>query len=236
MITTTALVTGAASGIGKACALALAGPGVRIVLHTRGSTAIEAVASEVRALGAQAAVEYADLEATDAAELLAERTISRYGTPQILVNNVGFREPVTIDNASVEKMRRAMAINLEAPLILTKRVFGSMRTAGGGSIVNIGGVFAHTGAVNRVTVVASKAALEGLTKASALEGAPYNIRVNLVSPGYIDSGDPEVIKAMVPLGRAGTSAEVGGIVAFLCSPAAAYITGQVIHVNGGMYL
>lgn len=239
----TAIVTGAGRGIGRAICETLSGLGVKLVINY---AANDAEAEKTRSLCGDAVLVKADV--SDEAECgkifeVCERT---FGAPDILVNNAGITKDALLMRMSAEDFARVLDVNL-------KGAFNCVKLAGklmlksktkAGRIVNIASVVALSGNVGQANYVASKAGLIGLTKAAALELAPRGITVNAVAPGFIETdmtaGLSDDVRGKmlmkIPLARFGTAEDVAGTVAFLCSENARYITGQVISVNGGMYI
>jgi 3-oxoacyl-[acyl-carrier protein] reductase len=240
-----ALVTGAVRRIGRAIALALAGDGAAIVINTRSSRAeADAVAAEIEDRGGQALVQIADVTNEAAVQAMVEATLARFARLDILVNNAADRQQTPLTEISFAEWRRITGIIADGAFLCARACLPAMIAGGGGTIVNIGGVSAHTGAHNRAHVITAKAALIGLTKAIAVEFAGRNITANCVVPGKIGgersrtSGEsPTMGGGAGPIvGREGTPEEVAAVVRQLCLPASRYVTGQTIHVSGGMYL
>jgi 3-oxoacyl-[acyl-carrier protein] reductase len=238
-----AVVTGASRGIGRAIALGLAGEGAVVLAAARGDHAAP-VAEEIRASGGQA--EAASLDVTDAASIdaLVALALSRHGRIDILVNNAG----ITRDQLAIRLKRddwdAVLATNLTGAFVCAQAVLKPMIKQRSGRIISITSVVGQAGNPGQVNYAASKAGLIGLTKALALEVASRNITVNAVSPGLIDTdmtraiaaGAQETWAEKIPLKRLGSPGDVSAAVVFLASDAAAYITGQVIAVNGGMFM
>ena len=239
-----ALVTGASQGIGRACALELARAGAIVALAARNEAKLAEVAAEIEAQGGQAAAFALDVASTESIKAGAKAVIERFGKVEILVNNAG----ITRDNLML-RMKRAdwddvLATNLTGAFLLTQALIGPMLKNRWGRIVNISSVVGRTGQAGQANYAASKAGLIGLTRSMAREFAPRAITVNAVAPGYIETPMTAVldekqlaaVMATIPLGRPGTDLEIAQSVAFLASDAAAYITGQVLDVNGGMFM
>ena len=240
----TALVTGASQGIGRACALALAQAGAQVALAARNEAKLNQVAAEIAAAGGAAAVFTLDIASEDSIKSCAKAAIAHFGSIEILVNNAG----VTRDTL-VLRMKRAdwdvvLQTNLTGTFLMTQAVLSPMLKARWGRIINITSVVGETGQAGQANYAASKAGLIGLTKSLARELASRNITANAIAPGYIetamtamlDEKQREAMLAHIPLGRAGTDAEIAAAVRFLASDDAAYITGHVLDVNGGMYM
>jgi 3-oxoacyl-[acyl-carrier protein] reductase len=236
-----ALVTGGARNIGRAIALDLADGGAAVVIVVRSDSArADAVAREIEARGGQALAIRADI--TDPADVrrAVDAATQRFGRLDILVNNAGIRPEAPLEQLTLEAWRQVMAVTLEGPLLLVQAALPALEKSKG-SIINIGGLTAYTGAARRAHVVAAKAGLDGLTKALAVELATRDITVNLVAPGLIDTErdgpEPEHRKARTSLlGRRGRPEDVAAAVRYLAGPKARYVTGQTIHVNGGVFL
>ena len=239
-----ALVTGASQGIGRACALELARAGATVALAARNEAKLQETADEIAASGGTAAVFALDVASEDSIKSGAKAVLEKLGKIEILVNNAG----ITRDGL-VLRMKRpdwddVLATNLTGAFLLTQALLGQLLRNRWGRIVNITSVVGETGQAGQVNYAASKAGLIGMTRALAREVGSRGITVNAVAPGYIetpmtavlDTKQRESMLAEIPLGRAGTDTEVAQCVAFLASDAAAYITGHVLDVNGGMFM
>jgi 3-oxoacyl-[acyl-carrier protein] reductase len=239
------LVTGAARGIGRAIALALAQPGLTIYLNdvVLGEEATR-TQQEVEARGAAARLVEFDVVDAAAVNQGVDRVVKESGRLDILVNNAGITRDNIIVRMKDTEWDAVLGVNLKGAFNCIRAVSKPMIKQRGGRIINISSVVSVMGNPGQANYVASKAGLIGLTKTVALELASRNITVNAVAPGFIQTemteALPEAVRqqmlAQIPLGRFGTSEEVAQAVAFLASDAAAYITGQVIHVNGGMLM
>jgi 3-oxoacyl-[acyl-carrier protein] reductase len=242
MNSSVALVTGAGRNIGRAIALALARDSAAVIVNVRANEdEARSVVREIEAEGGQAVAIAADVTDRDAVDSMIARIGQRYGRLDVLVNNAAVREESAIDQMEFESWRNALAVCLDGAFHCTQAALPLLKASGQASIVNIGGLTAHTGAAKRVHVVTAKAGLVGMTRALAAELSAQGITVNCVSPGLIDTSrtgkTPRHHAAQRTLvGRAGLPEEVAEAVRWLASPAARYITGQVIHVNGGAYL
>ena len=239
-----AFVTGASQGIGRACALVLAAAGAKVACAARSEDKLKSVVDEITGKGGEAAAFKMDVANEDDVKTAIKAAIAQFGKVDILVNNAG----ITRDTLAM-RMKRAdwddvIDTNLTGPFIATQAVTSSMLKQRWGRIINISSIFGQMGQIGQANYAASKAGLIGLTKAMARELASRSITVNAVAPGWIETAmtaelsqdlRDQVIK-MVPLGRPGTDMEVAHAVRFLASDDAAYITGQVINVNGGMYM
>ena len=239
-----AMVTGASRGIGRACALELARAGDRIVLAARQTDKLEEVAAEIRAGGGEAFVLALDLASHESIKTSIARAAKEFGRIDILVNNAG----VTKDNLALrmkpEDWNLVLQTNLSGAFFCIQQVISPMMRERWGRIVNISSVVGQAGNAGQANYVASKAGLIGLTKSLAQELASRNITVNAVAPGFIGTDMTNVLKEEqkaritqgIPMGRIGNAAEVAAAVRFLASAEASYITGNVIDVNGGMYM
>jgi 3-oxoacyl-[acyl-carrier protein] reductase len=236
-----ALVTGGARNIGRAIALDLADGGSAVAIVVRSDIAgANAVAREVEARGGQAIAIRADITEPAAVKRAVDATVQRFTRLDILVNNAGLRPEAPLEQLTLEAWRQVMAVTLEGPLLLVQAALAALERSKG-TIVNIGGLTAYTGAAYRAHVVTAKAGLDGLTKALAVELAARDITANLVAPGLIDTErdgpDPEHRKTRTTLlGRRGRPEDVAAAVRYLAGPKARYLTGQTIHVNGGAFL
>ncbi|ESR26613.1 SDR family NAD(P)-dependent oxidoreductase [Lutibaculum baratangense] len=241
-----AVVTGASRRIGRATALRLARAGADVVLHGhRARDEVEAVAAEVEAIGRRALVVMADITDEAAVEGMFRRIEAEAGGVDILVNNAAIRGEKPLLEMSLAEWRQTMAVIVDGTFLCSREALRSMVARGGGSIVNIGGVTAHIGAARRAHVATAKAALGGLTRTLAVEFAPHGVRVNCIVPGSI-GGRRSATAGAVPqmskgsedilLGREGTVEEVAHVIASFCLPGAGYVTGQTVHVNGGVYM
>jgi len=238
-----ALVTGASRNIGRAIALALAAGGAKVAVNACTAQGdAEQVAKEIRAAGGEAEVFMADIADPAAVKAMAEGALKRFGRLDILVLNAAVRRETPFLDMTFEEWRSILAISLDGAFHCTKACLPAMIAAGGGSIVTLGGMHSLAGAKHRVHGSAAKSGLLGMTRALALDLAEYGIRVNCVSPGYIETvrpahrsvrADP---KDLIPLGRRGEPREIADAVRFLCGPGASFITGQTIHVNGGQMM
>ncbi|MBL6458383.1 SDR family oxidoreductase [Belnapia sp. T6] len=240
-----ALVTGAGRNIGRAIALRLAGDGAMVVVNGRTDrAAVEAVAGEITAMGGKALSCIADISDPQAVAGMLEAAEAAFGGIDIAISNAGLRRQTPFLSMTLEEWREIMAVALDGAFILARAVVPRMIRRGGGALVGLSGISTHLGTPNRAHVSASKAGLEGLMRALAVELAPHNIRCNCVAPGPIDTLRGASAGAMpatlgesgVPLGRKGSVEEVAAIVRMLVGPEGGYVTGQTIHVNGGAFL
>jgi 3-oxoacyl-[acyl-carrier protein] reductase len=236
-----ALVTGASRNIGRAIARDLAAAGAAVVVNTRRARdALQGVARELEAAGARAAAVVADVTDAEAVDAMIAEAVQRFGRLDIIINNAAVRPAQTIEQMTPVDFRAVVALMLDAPFLCVKAALPHLKQSGAGAIVSIGGMTGHVGATDRVHVAAGKAGLVGLTKGFARELAPWGITANCVVPGLIDTARTHTPSAHAALpsllGRLGTVDEIAALVRFLCGPAARFITGQAIHVNGGAYM
>ncbi|HEY9215942.1 MAG TPA: 3-oxoacyl-ACP reductase FabG [Ancylobacter sp.] len=238
-----ALVTGASRNIGRAIALALAEGGASVVVAGRQDRAsVDAVVATITASGGKALGVLGDVSRPEDVTAMVEASLGAFGRLDILVNNAAVRDEAPLADLTYEHWREVMALSLDAPFLMAKAALEPLSRSGQGAIINIGGLTAYIGARNRAHVVAAKAGLDGLTRALAHEMAERGVTVNLVSPGLIETqregGHRPHHHAVTAnlLGRRGTPDEVAAMVRFLSGPAARYVTGQTLHVNGGAYM
>ena len=240
----TALVTGASQGIGRACALALARAGARVALAARNEAKLAEVAAEIRSDGGTAEVFAIDMASEDSIKTGARTALAQLGSIEILVNNAGITKDVLLLRMKRADWDAVLATNLTGTFLLTQALVSPMLKARWGRIINISSVVGETGQAGQANYAASKAGLIGFTKSMARELASRGITANAVAPGYIetamtavlDEKQREAMTTQIPLGRAGTEQDVANAVRFLASDEAAYITGHVLDVNGGMYM
>ena len=237
-----ALITGSGRNIGRATALKLAGEGAHIVVNARTNQAeADAVAREVRDLGGKALAVLADVGKRDQLEAMASRALSEFGRVDILINNAAIRPHKPFTEVTIEDWETVRGIVLDGALYLTRAVIPSMVDNRYGRILFFCGDGAYAGGSGRAHISAAKMGLIGLARSLASEFAAHNIRVNVVSPGSIDTrrDNPEWYHgrppsaAGIPLGRQGHVDEIAATCLFLISDDGGFITGQTIHVNGG---
>jgi 3-oxoacyl-[acyl-carrier protein] reductase len=240
-----ALVTGASRGIGAAIARGLAAAGARVVVNyqSRREAAEEVVAAIVSAGGVAEALPFdvADRAAVDDA---VRSVVARLGNVDVLINNAGVSADGLILRTSEEEWDRVLDVNLTGVFNCTRAVTRGMMRARGGRIINISSVVGVMGNAGQATYAAAKAGVIGFTKAAARELASRDITVNAIAPGLIatemlekmPAAGRDIVLALVPLRRVGTPEDVAAAAVFLAGPGGAYITGQVIHVNGGLYV
>ena len=238
-----ALITGSSRGIGRAIALRLAASGANVAVCARGEEAARTVADEISALGSQSFARVADVSEADQAAQIVEATLERWGRLDILVNNAGITRDNLLLRMKEEEWDAVMATNLKGAFNCCKAAVRPMMKARGGRIINISSVVGISGNAGQANYAASKAGLLGLTKSLAKELGSRNITVNAVAPGFVPdtgmTGDLaeaaiEELTAQIPLGRVGSVEDVAHAVAFLASDGSAYVTGQVLAVDGGM--
>ena len=241
----TALVTGGSRGIGRAIVLRLATEGADVAFSYRGNqAAADATAAEVEALGRKALAVQADAKSQEGAEALVKAVLEAFGKIDILVNNAGITRDDLIMRMTPEAWRDVLETNLFGAFWMTKAVTRPMLKARGGRIVNITSVSGQAGQMGQANYPSAKAGLIGLTKATARELASRSITVNAVAPGFVlteltqDLPGPlkDELIARTPLGRFGETAEIADAVAFLASDEAAFITGHVLAVDGGLVM
>jgi 3-oxoacyl-[acyl-carrier protein] reductase len=238
-----AIVTGASRGIGRGVAMMLASRGAHVVATARGENAVGTV-SQIQGAGHHA--EAAALEVTDAASIdaLIAGVLQRHGRIDILVNNAGVTRDQLMLRMKRDDWDQVIGTNLTASFALSQAALKPMLKQRSGRIINISSVVGQTGNAGQANYAASKAGLIGFSKALARELASRNITVNVVAPGLIETDMTKAITekahgdwtSQIPLGRLGTTADVAAAVCFLASDEASYITGQVLAVNGGMYM
>ena len=239
-----ALVTGASQGIGRACALRLAKDGAAVAVAARNQEKLNELVGEISTAGGKAAAFPVDVGDEEQIKSAVKAVIAQFGKIDILVNNAG----ITRDQL-VMRMKRAdwdavLQTNLTSAYLCIQQVIGSMLKQRWGRIVNITSVFGQMGQAGQANYAASKAGLIGLTMAIAREVGSRNITCNAIAPGFIETAMTAVLSdefkqgavKQIPLGRVGTTEDIAGAVAFLASDDAAYITGHVLSVNGGMLM
>ncbi|MDK2807777.1 MAG: 3-oxoacyl-[acyl-carrier protein] reductase [Clostridiales bacterium] len=238
-----AVVTGASRGIGRAIAIALAAKGCLVIVnYNRGEQEANAVVEEIKAAGGKAEAYGCDVSDFAACEQFVKEIQSRYQTIDIWVNNAGITKDGLIMRMSEEDFDRVMDINLKGCFNAIRFVSRIMMKQRSGRIINMSSVSGILGNVGQANYAASKAGIIGLTKACAKELASRNITVNAIAPGFIETDMTDALSqetktatlSMIPMGHYGKASDVAAVAAFLASDEAAYITGQVISVDGGM--
>jgi NAD(P)-dependent dehydrogenase (short-subunit alcohol dehydrogenase family) len=244
--TRVALVTGAQQGIGAAAARALAAAGHDVAINWLDDQAqAEAVAADIRATGRRAALIQGDVGTAVSAAALVEKTLAALGRIDVLVNNAGIFPRVAFLDMTESEWDRVIAVNLKGSAFCAQAAARAMVASGiKGVIINLSSSSVR-GAPLGVHYAATKAGIIGMTRSMALSLAPHGIRVNAIAPGLTDTAQPRygnseaelaVMAQQIPLGRMGRPDEIAGLMAYLASDQAAWITGQVYHINGGNYL
>ena len=244
MTNRTALITGASRGIGRACALALAGAGLRVALAARNREALEKLAEELRAEGREAFAVEMDLASAESIREAMAKAAKEFGRIDILVNNAGITKDGLAVRMKKDDWDAVLATNLTGAFLAIQQALPGMMRERWGRIINISSVVGESGNAGQANYSASKAGMIGLTKSLAQEMASRNITVNAVAPGFIETDmtgglsaeTKEKIAASIPLKRIGRAEEVAAAVRFLASEEAGYIPGHVLDVNGGMYM
>jgi 3-oxoacyl-[acyl-carrier protein] reductase len=238
-----ALVTGAGKNIGRSIALDLAQRGASLVINgRRDRSAIDAVVAEINAAGGQAIACLADVSDPQAVQRMIDEAVAAFGGIDILVSNAGLRRQTPFLQMELSEWREILSVALDGAFILARAAVPHMIGRGGGAIVALSGISTHVGTLNRCHVSASKAGLEGLMRALAVELAPHAITCNAVAPGSVDTvrgasaGVAPQAERGIPLGRRAMIEEIAAAVRFLAGPDGRYITGQTLHVNGGAFL
>ena len=240
-----ALVTGAARGIGKEIALTLAGSGATVIVNYNGSKErAEAVVSEIKENGGEAEAMQCNVADFEASENMVKDVLAKYGKVDILVNNAGITKDNLIMRMSEADYDAVLDTNLKGAFNMIRHLSRAFLKQRSGKIINISSVSGVMGNAGQSNYSASKAGLIGLTKSVARELASRNVCVNAVAPGFIATEMTEVLsedymnkmKEMIPLGKLGTTKDIANLVLFLAGNQSDYITGQVIHVDGGMVM
>jgi 3-oxoacyl-[acyl-carrier protein] reductase len=239
-----AIVTGAGRNIGRAIALTLAESGASIVVNARSNRGeADAVAREIEANGGKALVHIGNVADPSAVQAMADAALKQFGRLDILVNNAALRREKPFADMDYAEWREILDVTLDGTFHCVKACLPALRESGAGTIVNIGGLSAHTGASNRAHVVTAKAGIVGFTRALAHDLAQDDITVNCVVPGLIGTPRPNDkpepahhLTHQTISGQRGRPEDVAAAVRFLCGTSARYITGQAIHANGGAYL
>jgi 3-oxoacyl-[acyl-carrier protein] reductase len=239
-----AVVTGAGRNIGRAIALTLGEGGACVLVNARSNQSeAEAVAREIEIAGSNAVVHIGDVADAKAVQAMADAAINAFGRIDILVNNAALRREKSFAEMDYAEWRAILDVTLDGTFHCIKACLPALQKSGAGTIVNIGGLSAHTGARNRAHVVTAKAGIVGFTRALANDLAGGGITVNCVVPGLIGTPRPKDkpepahhLTHNTISGERGKPEDVAAMVRFLCGPAARYITGQAIHANGGAYM
>jgi NAD(P)-dependent dehydrogenase (short-subunit alcohol dehydrogenase family) len=239
-----AVVTGAGSGIGRACAVALAREGAKVALVGRRKTLLEEVAREI---GELALVLSADVSQKDETARVAEETVAHFGALNVLLNNAGVLHVGTAEQITEQQWDETFNINVRGLWLLSRAVLPQMRKAGGGSIINMASVLGINGARNRASYAPSKGAVVLLTKCMAIDHGHEHIRVNAICPAFVETDltasviskapDPKSVRseriAVHPIGRFGQPEDIAGLAVYLASDESSWVTGSVFPVDGG---
>jgi len=240
----TAIITGAGTGIGRACAIALAQAGANVTLVGRRRTPLEETAN---AIGSNALILEADVTKTADIDRVIHETVSRFGSLNVLLNNAGVLHVGTAEQITEAQWDQTFNVNVRGLWLFSRAALPAMRAAGGGSIINIASTLGINGARNRAAYAPSKGAVVLLTKSMALDHGPENIRVNAICPSFIeteltakvinDAPDPVAVRrdrvAAHPIGRLGKPEDVGGLAVYLASDESSWVTGAAFPVDGG---
>jgi NAD(P)-dependent dehydrogenase (short-subunit alcohol dehydrogenase family) len=239
-----AMVTGAGSGIGRACALALAHEGARVALIGRRKDRLEAVAREI---GTNALVVAADVSKKPDIDRMVEQTVSSFGGLNVLVNNAGVLHAGTVEQVTEQQWDETFNVNVRGVWLLSRAVLPHLRKAGGGSIINIASVLGINGVCNRACYAPSKGAVVLLTKCMAIDHGHERIRVNAICPAFVETDltaavlrkapDPEAMRreriSAHPIGRLGQPEDIAGMAVYLASDESSWVTGAVFPLDGG---
>ena len=240
-----AVVTGGSRGIGRACAIALANEGADVVInYTSNEDAAKSAAAECEKAGVKTLIVKADVSNAAEAQALIKAAEDTFGKVDLLINNAGINRDKTIQRMSVEEWDTVVQTDLSSIFYLTNAALGGMRERNYGRIVNMSSIIGQMGNMGQANYAAAKAGMIAFTKTAAKELARFNITVNAVCPGFIEtdmvsalSDDiKEALIKQIPLGRFGTAEEVADTVAFICKPAGAWYTGAQSSMNGGQYM
>jgi len=239
-----AIVTGAGTGIGRACAAALAREGAGVALVGRRMEKLEATAREI---GAAALTIAADVSRKEDIGRVLDQTVARFGAVNVLLNNAGILHPGTVEQISEAQWDETFNLNVRGLWLLSRAVLPHMREAGGGSIINVASVLGINGARNRAAYAPSKGAVVLLTKCMAIDHGHENIRVNAICPSFVETDltaavvnqapDPQAVRreriAAHPLGRLGQPEDIAGLTVYLASDESSWVTGTALPVDGG---
>ena len=238
------LIAGALTGIGRAAAVAFARDGARVVVSGRREAEGKALEAELRGLGVEAAFIQADVRREDEVRNLVDQTVARFGRLDAAVNNAGTEgQPGPATEQTAETYAAIFDTNVLGTILSMKHELRVMQAQRAGSIVNISSAYGHEGAAGASVYVASKHAVEGLTRSAALEAAPFGVRVNAVAPGAIETGmlnrftgnaqNKAVLAAQAPMARIGEPDEIAQAIVFAASGKSSYMTGHILAVDGG---
>jgi 3-oxoacyl-[acyl-carrier protein] reductase len=239
-----ALVTGASQGIGRDTALALAESGAKVAVAARNEEKLSALVAEIAAAGGSGLAVKMDVADAEQVKAGFKQVLEKFGRLDILVNNAGITRDGLALRMKPDDWEAVLRTNLTGAHLCIQQALPPMMKARSGRIINISSVVAQSGNAGQANYVAAKAGLIGLTKAIAIEIASRNITVNAVAPGFIETPMTAVLpdtvreemKTRIPLGRMGSAREIAAAIVFLASDEAAYITGHVLNVNGGLHL
>ena len=239
-----ALVTGASRGIGKAIASALAEQGATVIGTATSKAGAEAITESLKAAGLKGQGMVLDVSDSESVSECLKKITDSFGSPDILVNNAGITRDTLLMAMKDDQWNEIINTNLTSVFRLSKAVIRPMMKKRAGRIINISSVVGVTGNPGQTNYAAAKAGLVGFSKSLAREIGSRGITVNTVAPGFIDTDmtrelpeeQRKALASQIPLGRLGSADEVAGAVVYLASPLAAYVTGETIHVNGGMYM
>ena len=239
-----ALITGASRGIGQAIAYALGGLGATVIGTATSEKGADAISAFLQADDIKGTGMALNVNDSDSIAAVMDKITGEYGTPTILINNAGITRDNLLMRMKDDEWEDIINTNLSSVYRLSKAVLRGMMKARHGRIVSIASVVGATGNAGQTNYTAAKAGMVGFTKSLAREVGSRGITVNAVAPGFIDTdmtkalpdAQKAALQSQIPLGRLGQPEEIAAAVAFLTSPAAAYISGETIHVNGGMYM
>jgi 3-oxoacyl-[acyl-carrier protein] reductase len=239
-----ALVTGASQGIGRATSLALGEAGAKVAVAARRADKLASLVAEIAAAGGEALAVPMDVADPTQVKTGFQQVLAKFGRLDILVNNAAITRDTLALRMKLEDWEAVLRTNLTGAHLAIQQALGAMLKQRSGRIINLSSVVAETGNAGQANYVASKAGLIGLTRAIAVEVASRNITVNAVAPGFVETpmtdplpqGLKDKMKSLIPLGRFGKDREIATAIVFLASDEAAYITGQVLDVNGGMHM
>lgn len=235
------LVTGASRGIGRAIAIEMATLGASVIInYSKDEKGAEITLEEINKIGAYGKIIKKDISILENCKELVEEIVLKFGKIDILINNAAISEVGLFMDMNEENMNRLMNINLMAPMYLSKYCIPHMISKGYGNIINISSMWGEAGASCEVAYSTSKGGINLFTKALAKETAPFNIRVNAISPGiintemnsFLDSDERQALIDEIPMNRFGESCEIAKAVAFLCNEECRYLTGQIIRIDG----